>query len=160
MAFTLLFARRRHAPELRGLEGGDRFHILGLPTATFVAAAREKGLDAVLGEYVAFKEAVLAAGEGATSLELKDVTPVRLLHNDFAQQVIAAQQGGATSDELRVLLGHPRRPGPWARRRRLSRAGAVRACVGRGAACAAGTWTRSRGASTGSGSAGATWVGC
>ena len=41
---------RRHAPELRGLEGGDRFHILGSPTATFVAAAREKGLDAARAE--------------------------------------------------------------------------------------------------------------
>ena len=50
MAFTLVFARRRHAPELRGLEGGDRFHILGSPTATFVAAAREKGLAAARAE--------------------------------------------------------------------------------------------------------------
>ena len=50
MAFTLIFARRRHAPELRGLEGGDRFHILGSPTATFVAAAREKGLDVARAE--------------------------------------------------------------------------------------------------------------
>jgi len=58
--------------------------------------------------HVAFKEAVLAAGEGATSLELKDVTPVRLLHNDFARQVIAAQQGGATAEELRELLGRGR----------------------------------------------------
>jgi len=58
--------------------------------------------------HVAFKEAVLAAGEGATSLELKDVTPVRLLHNYFARQVIAAQQGGATAEELRELLGRGR----------------------------------------------------
>ncbi len=58
--------------------------------------------------HVVFKEAVLAAGEGATSLELKDVTPVRLLHNDFARQVIAAQQGGATAEELRELLGRGR----------------------------------------------------
>ena len=58
--------------------------------------------------HIAFKESVLAAGEGATSLELKDVTPVRLLHNDFAQQVIAAQQGGASPDELRELLGRGR----------------------------------------------------
>jgi alkylated DNA repair dioxygenase AlkB len=40
----------RHAPELRGLEGGDRFHILGSPTSNFVAAAREKGLDAARAE--------------------------------------------------------------------------------------------------------------
>lgn len=56
----------------------------------------------------AFKEAVLAAGEGATSLELKSVTPVRLLHNGFARQVIEAQQRGATPEELRELLGRGR----------------------------------------------------
>ena len=53
----MIFARRRHAPELRGLEGGDRFHILGSPTATFVAAAREKGLDVARAEANARKRA-------------------------------------------------------------------------------------------------------
>ena len=56
----------------------------------------------------AFKSAVLDAGEGSTSLELKDVTPVRLLHNPFAQEVIKAQQSGATPEELRALLGRGR----------------------------------------------------
>lgn len=56
----------------------------------------------------AFKDAVLAAGEGATSLELKAVTPVRLLHNEFARQVIEAQQSGATPEALRELLGRGR----------------------------------------------------
>ncbi|MDA0729341.1 MAG: nitronate monooxygenase [Bacteroidetes bacterium] len=58
--------------------------------------------------HLAFKEAVVAAGEGATSLELKSVTPVRLLHNDFAKEVIAAQQAGATVEALRELLGRGR----------------------------------------------------
>ena len=91
----------------------------GLHDGRSILAAMMLGAEAVqLGSrfvatpessaHIAFKEAVLAAGEGATSLELKDVTPVRLLHNDFAQQVIAAQKGGATSDELRVLLGRGR----------------------------------------------------
>lgn len=56
----------------------------------------------------AFKEAVLAAGEGSTSLEMKNITPVRLLHNDFARQVIQAQQSGATDEELHSLLGRGR----------------------------------------------------
>ena len=91
----------------------------GLHDGRSILAAMMLGAEAVqLGSrfvatpessaHIAFKEAVLAAGEGATSLELKDVTPVRLLHNDFAQQVIAAQKGGATSDELRALLGRGR----------------------------------------------------
>ena len=56
----------------------------------------------------AFKEAVLSAEEGSTSLELKEVTPVRLLDNPFAQRVVAAQQAGASQDELRALLGRGR----------------------------------------------------
>ena len=56
----------------------------------------------------AFKEAVLAAGEGSTSLEMKNITPVRLLHNDFARQVIQAQQSGATDEDLHLLLGRGR----------------------------------------------------
>ena len=56
----------------------------------------------------AFKEAVLSAEEGSTSLELKEVTPVRLLDNPFAQCVVAAQQAGASQDELRALLGRGR----------------------------------------------------
>ena len=58
--------------------------------------------------HLAFKEAVVAAEEGATSLEMKEVTPVRLLHNAFARQVIEAQQRGATPEELRALLGRGR----------------------------------------------------
>ena len=91
----------------------------GLHDGRSIMAAMMLGAEAVqLGSrfvatpessaHVAFKEAVLAAGEGATSLELKDVTPVRLLHNEFARQVIAAQQGGAKPDELRELLGRGR----------------------------------------------------
>lgn len=56
----------------------------------------------------AFKEAVLSAEEGSTSLELKEVTPVRLLDNPFAQRVVAAQKAGASQDELRALLGRGR----------------------------------------------------
>jgi enoyl-[acyl-carrier protein] reductase II len=91
----------------------------GLHDGRSILAAMMLGAEAVqLGSrfvatpessaHVAFKKAVLAAGEGATSLELKEVTPVRLLHNEFARQVIAAQQGGASADELRELLGRGR----------------------------------------------------
>ena len=33
---------------------------------------------------------------------------MRLLHNDFARRVMAAQQSGATPDELRKMLGRGR----------------------------------------------------
>jgi enoyl-[acyl-carrier protein] reductase II len=56
----------------------------------------------------AFKEAVVAAGEGDTMLSLKSLTPVRLLRNHFFQQVQEAEAGGATKADLEDLLGRAR----------------------------------------------------
>lgn len=56
----------------------------------------------------AFKERVVAAGEGATRLSLKALTPVRLLDNAFANQVAAAEQAGHSPEQLRELLGRGR----------------------------------------------------
>lgn len=55
-----------------------------------------------------FKNRVLAAAEGETKLSLKSLTPVRLLHNDFAQKVNEAETSCATPDELAALLGRGR----------------------------------------------------
>ncbi len=55
-----------------------------------------------------FKEAVIAAKEGDTQLSLKKLTPVRLLKNDFFQQVAQAEIKGATPEELQQLLGRGR----------------------------------------------------
>ena len=56
----------------------------------------------------AFKQAVIAAKEGDTHLTLKEITPVRLLNNPFADQVKMAYHSGATNDELKALLGRGR----------------------------------------------------
>lgn len=56
----------------------------------------------------AFKERVVAAGEGATRLSLKALTPVRLLDNAFAQEVAAAEQAGQSPEQLQALLGRGR----------------------------------------------------
>ncbi|RYY89490.1 MAG: nitronate monooxygenase, partial [Chitinophagaceae bacterium] len=56
----------------------------------------------------AFKNAVIHAAEGDTRLSLKALTPVRLLRNRFAEQVQAAEDRGATKDELAALLGRAR----------------------------------------------------
>ncbi len=56
----------------------------------------------------AFKEAVVAAGEGDTMLSLKSLTPVRLLKIQFFQQVREAEETGATKTELEDLLGRAR----------------------------------------------------
>ena len=55
-----------------------------------------------------FKDYVLHAKEGDTVLTLKELTPVRLLKNDFYQDVQAAYQKGASQEELRGLLGRGR----------------------------------------------------
>jgi enoyl-[acyl-carrier protein] reductase II len=56
----------------------------------------------------AFKESVVAAGEGDTVLSLKMLTPVRLIKNNFTQQLQAAEARGASKEELEALLGRAR----------------------------------------------------
>lgn len=55
-----------------------------------------------------FKNKVIRAGEGDTQLSLKQLTPVRLLKNKFFEQVTAAEQSGASREELQQLLGRAR----------------------------------------------------
>ena len=57
---------------------------------------------------MAFKEAVIKAGEGDTIVTLKKLTPVRLIKNDFYKQVQEAEERGATAEELNTLLGRAR----------------------------------------------------
>lgn len=56
----------------------------------------------------AFKESVLHAGEGDTALTLKELTPVRLIKNNFFNEVQALYERGASNEELKTLLGHGR----------------------------------------------------
>ncbi len=58
--------------------------------------------------HLSFKEAVINAGEGATELSLKKLTPVRLLKNRFYEQVKAAEMHGASEIELAAILGRGR----------------------------------------------------
>ncbi len=55
-----------------------------------------------------FKQAVLDATEGSTKLTLKQLIPVRLIKNDFLQQVDEAEMRGASKEELNELLGRGR----------------------------------------------------
>jgi enoyl-[acyl-carrier protein] reductase II len=58
--------------------------------------------------HISFKKEVIAAKEGATQLTMKQLTPVRLMKNDFFKQVQEAEQRGATVEELNTLLGRAR----------------------------------------------------
>ncbi len=55
-----------------------------------------------------FKNRVCQATEGDTVLTLKEVTPVRLIKNEFYGKLSEAYSHGATADELRSLLGKGR----------------------------------------------------
>ena len=55
-----------------------------------------------------FKNAVVNAAEGDTQLSLKQLTPVRLLKNDFYKKVQEAEIRGASIEELIAILGRAR----------------------------------------------------
>ena len=58
--------------------------------------------------HIKFKEAIITAKEGNTKLTLHEIAPVRLLHNPFYEAVVKAYDGGASVEELKLLLGRGR----------------------------------------------------
>ncbi|OQY00054.1 MAG: nitronate monooxygenase [Bacteroidetes bacterium 4572_117] len=91
----------------------------GIATGKAMLAAMVLGADGVQmgSRFVAstessahqnFKNEVIKSGEGATRLALKKLIPVRLLHNNFAQQVEKAELEGKSVDFLKDLLGKAR----------------------------------------------------
>ncbi len=56
----------------------------------------------------AFKQTVVQAGEGATVLTLKQLTPVRLIRNAFYEKIQEAEAAGASPETLAHLLGRGR----------------------------------------------------
>lgn len=91
----------------------------GIGTGRGMLAALTLGADAVqIGSrfvtteessaHTLFKKAVVDAKEGDTLLTLKELTPVRLMKNQFFQEVQAAYANGAKPDELEELLGRGR----------------------------------------------------
>ena len=58
--------------------------------------------------HMAFKERILQAEEGDTKLTLKEITPVRLLNNPFAQEIQAIYERHGTPEELAAHLGRGR----------------------------------------------------
>ena len=91
----------------------------GIATGRQMLAAMVLGADGVQvgSRFVAsneasshenFKNLVIRSGEGDTHLSLKQLTPVRLLKNDFFNRVQDAENNGASTDELQKLLGRGR----------------------------------------------------
>ena len=67
----------------------------------FVASLESSAHDA-------FKHKVIQAQEGDTKLMMKQLTPVRLLKNEFYNQVETAESNGSDIDSLTELLGKGR----------------------------------------------------
>ncbi len=91
----------------------------GIATGAQMLAAFALGADGVqLGSRFAatqessasplFKDEIIKAQEGDTMLTLKELAPVRLLKNDFFNEVQAAYQAGQTKEQLIELLGRGR----------------------------------------------------
>ncbi len=91
----------------------------GIGTGRGMLAAMNLGADAVQvgsrfvtstesSAHENFKQYILASEEGDTMLTLKELTPVRLLKNEFYTQLQSAYQSGADKDKLSEILGRGR----------------------------------------------------
>lgn len=91
----------------------------GIATGRAMLAAMVLGADGVQvgSRFVAsheasshqlFKEKVVASNEGDTQLTLKELAPVRLIKNKFYNDIQVAYHNGASTDELKRLLGRAR----------------------------------------------------
>ena len=91
----------------------------GIATGRGMLAAMVLGADGVQigSRFVAseessahdlFKEYVINSGEGDTQLTLKEVTPVRMLKNNFYNTLQLEYQKGTSPDKLKQILGKGR----------------------------------------------------
>ncbi len=91
----------------------------GIATGRQMLAAMVLGADAVqigsrfvcseeASSHLAFKEAIIHSKEGDTQLSLKNLVPVRLLKNPFAEMIQLAEKNGASVEALATLLGKAR----------------------------------------------------
>ena len=91
----------------------------GIGTGRGMLAAMNLGADAVQvgsrfvtsiesSAHENFKQYIIASEEGDTMLTLKELTPVRLLKNEFYTQLQSAYQDGADKEKLTEILGRGR----------------------------------------------------
>jgi len=91
----------------------------GIGTGRGMLAAMNLGADAVQvgsrfvtstesSAHANFKQYIIASQEGDTILTLKELTPVRLLKNEFYAKLQSAYQDGADKEKLTEILGRGR----------------------------------------------------
>jgi enoyl-[acyl-carrier protein] reductase II len=86
----------------RGMLAAEVLGADGVQVGTRFASSTESSA------HLNFKRKVIDTGEGETMLTLKQLTPVRLIKNKFYDLVYEAESKGATTIELRTLLGKGR----------------------------------------------------
>lgn len=91
-----------------GISSGDSILAAMALGAEGVQIGTRFALTEESSAHPAFKERCLNISEGETMLTLKDLAPVRLVKNEFYTEVERAQRRGASTEELRALLGKGR----------------------------------------------------
>ena len=91
----------------------------GIATGRGMLAAMVLGAEAVqmgsrfvatpeASSHINFKNLVIASEEGQTQLTLKELAPVRMIKNNFYDQITELYKKGPTKEELQKLLGRAR----------------------------------------------------
>ncbi len=77
--------------------GADAVQVGSRFVATFESSAHQN-----------FKDSIVQAGDGSTELTLKELTPVRLLKNEFYNKIKELYKKNASEEKLAALLGRGR----------------------------------------------------
>ncbi len=91
----------------------------GIATGRQMFAAMALGADGVqvgsrfvcsneASNHIHFKNAIINSNEGDTLLSMKKIVPVRLLRNNFFEQIKEAELNGASAEKLSEILGRGR----------------------------------------------------
>lgn len=86
----------------RGILAAQTLGADGVQIGTRFALAEESSAD------IHFKNKCLELQEGDTMLTLKQISPTRVVKNDFYQQVVEAERRGASTEEIKDILGKGR----------------------------------------------------
>lgn len=88
-----------------GIASGAQWAAVMALGADGVQIGSRFAITAESSGHASFKQRVVEAGFGDTTLRLKKHVPVRLLDNRFSKEVAALEARGASSEELAELLG-------------------------------------------------------
>ncbi len=91
-----------------GIGSGKAMFALLAMGADGVQVGSRFAVSAESSAHINYKNAVIQSKMGDTVLTLKEITPVRLLKNQFYQQVAQAYQNNQSVEEIKQLLGKGR----------------------------------------------------